>query len=55
MVAVSKYVYTDNPDKIVGKYNKTYPRTSKIKPSEFKVDTYIYYGINHNDKRKLKI
>ena len=52
MVVVSKYVYTDNPAEIVDKYKKTYPRTSKIKPAEFKRDTYIYYGINDNDKRK---
>ena len=38
---VSKNVYIDKFDNIVGEYNNTYYRTIKIKPADVKDNTYI--------------
>ena len=40
MTSVSKNVYIDNLDDIVGEYNITYHRTIKIKPAHVKDNTY---------------
>lgn len=37
-------------DEISDKYNKAYHRTIKMKPTDVTLDTYINYGIKHNDK-----
>ena len=41
MALVSKNVYINKLDDIVGEYNNTYHRTIKIKPVDFKDNTYI--------------
>ena len=41
MTSVSKKVYIDRLDHIVGEYNNTYHRTIKIKPVDVKDNTYI--------------
>ena len=40
MTAVSKDVYFDVLDDIVDKYNKTYHRAIKMKPTDVKSDSY---------------
>ena len=35
------------PDEIDNKYNNTYYRTIKIKPTDVKRDTFIDYGVEH--------
>ena len=37
-------------DEISDKYNKAYHGTIKMKPTDVTLDTYINYGIKHNDK-----
>ena len=41
MTSVSKNVYIDKLDDIVGEYNNTYHRTTKMKPVDVKDNTYI--------------
>ena len=41
MTSISKYVYIDNVDVIVNKYNKTYHKTIKITPVDVKPNIYI--------------
>ena len=41
MISVSKNVYIDKLDDIVGEYNNTYHRTIKIKPVDVRDNTYI--------------
>ena len=41
MTSVSKNVYIDKLDDIVGEYNNTYHRTIKMKPVDIKDNTYI--------------
>ena len=41
MTAISKNVYIDKLDDIVGEYNNTYHRTIKMKPVNVKDNTYI--------------
>ena len=56
MAAVSKNVYIDKVDEIVYKYNKTYQRATKMKPTNVNQGTYIDYGIRNNDKdAKFKV
>ena len=50
MTSVSKNVYIDKLDDIVGKYNNTYHRTIKIKPVDVKDHTYIDFKKEVNDK-----
>ena len=49
MTSVSKNVYIDKLDDIVGEYNNTYHRTIKMKPVDVKDNTYIDF------KKKLMI
>ena len=41
MTSVSKKVYIDKLDDIVNKYNNTYHRTIKVKPTDGKDNKYI--------------
>ena len=50
MTSVSKNVYIDKLDDIVGEYNNTYHRTIKIKPVDVKDNTYIDFKKEVNDK-----
>ena len=40
MTSVSKNIYIDKLDDIVGEYNNTYHRTIKMKPVDVKDNTY---------------
>ena len=50
MTVVSKNVYINKLDEVVDKYNITYYRTTKIKLAGVKLDTYIFFDIEKNDK-----
>ena len=50
MTSVSKNVYIDKLDDIVGEYNNTYHRTIKMKPADLKDSTYINFQKKVNDK-----
>ena len=50
MTSVSKNVYIDKLDDIVGEYNNTYPRTITIKPADVEDNTYINFNNEVNDK-----
>ena len=50
MTSVSKNVYIDQLDDMVGEYNNTYHRTIKIKPADVKDNTYIDFNKKVNDK-----
>ena len=50
MISVSKNVYIDKLDDIVGEYNNTYHRTIKMKPVDLKNNTYIDFTKEVNDK-----
>ena len=50
MTSVSKNVYIDKLDDIVGEYNNTYHRTIKMKPVDVKDNTYIDFEKEVNDK-----
>ena len=41
MISVSKNVYIDKSDDIVGKYNNVYHSTIKMEPANLKSSTYI--------------
>ena len=47
---ISKNVYIDKLDDIVGEYNNKYHRTIKMKPAEVKENTYIDFKKEVNDK-----
>ena len=49
-ISVSKNVYIDKLDDIVGEYNNTYHRTIKMKPADVKNNTYIDFKEDVNDK-----
>ena len=53
MTSISKNVYIDNLDDIVGEYNNTYHTTIKIKPIDVKDNTYINTdkAINNKDPK----
>ena len=56
MYLVSKNVYNDKLDDIVGDYNNTYHRAIKMKPFHVKEDAYIDFKKEINDKDpKLKV
>ena len=56
MTATSKNVYIDKLDKKVDKYNKKYHSKKEMKPNDAKLDLYIDYGVEHNEKDyKLKV
>ena len=50
MTSVSKNVYIDKLDHIVGEYNNTYHKTIKMKPVDVKDNTYIDFKKGINDK-----
>ena len=50
MTSVSKNVYIDKLDDIVGEYNNTYHRTIKMKPVDVKGNTYVDSKKEINDK-----
>ena len=50
MTAISKNVYIDKLDDIVGEYNNTYHRKIKMKPVDVKDNTYIDFKKEVNDK-----
>ena len=50
MTSVSKNVYIDKLDDMVGEYNNTYHRTIKMKPIDVKDNTYIDFKKEVNDK-----
>ena len=41
MISISKNVYIDKLDDIVNKYNNTYHRTIKMKPTDVKLSIFI--------------
>ena len=53
MTFVSKNVYIDKLDDIVGEYNNTYHRTIKMKPADVKDNTYINFKKEVNPKFKV--
>ena len=56
MTLISKNVHIDKSDDIVNKYNNTYHRTIKMKPTYVKSSTYIDSSKEINDKDpKFKI
>ena len=56
MTLVSKSVYSGKLDGIVNKYNNTYHRTIKMNLVDVKVNTYIDFGKENNNKdSKFKI
>ena len=53
---MSKNVYFDVLDDIVDKYNNTYHKTIKMKPTDVKSDSYAEYIVDSNEKDpKFKI
>ena len=50
MTSVSKNVYIDKLNDIVGEYNNTYHRKIKVKPVDVKDNTYIDFKKEVNDK-----
>ena len=48
MATVSKNVYTDRLDEIVGKYKKTH-KIIKMKPANVQPSTYTEYGVENNE------
>ena len=50
MTAVSKNVYFDDLDDIVGEYNNAYHRTIKMKPIDVKGDSFPKYNEESNEK-----
>ena len=46
MISVSKYVYIDNLDDKVNKYNNIYYRTIKMKPVDINLSTYFDFNKN---------
>ena len=45
-----KNVYIDKIDYIVDKYNNTYQKKIKMKPIDVKLNTYINFDVENNDK-----
>ena len=50
MISVSKNVYIDKLDDIVGEYNNTYHRAIKMTPVDVENNTYIDFQKKVNDK-----
>ena len=48
--SISKNVYIDKLNDIVGKYNDTYLQKIKIKPINIKSSTYFNFEVESNDK-----
>ena len=56
MTAISKSVYYDALDDTVKKYNNKYHKTIKMKPVDFKSDSFDEYNEESNEKDpKFKI
>ena len=56
MISVSKKVYINKLDDIVGEHNNTYHRTIKMKPADVKDNTYIDFKKEvNNENLKFKI
>ena len=53
MTSVSKNVYIDKLDDMVGEYNNTYHRTTEMKPVDVGDNTYIDFEkeVNHKDPK----
>ena len=53
MTSISKNMYSDKLDDIVGEYNNTKHRKIKMKPIDVKDNTYIDFGkeVNDNDPK----
>ena len=53
MTSVSKNVYIDKLDDIVGEYNNTYHKIIKMKPIDVKNNTYFDFNkeVNHKDPK----
>ena len=50
MTSVSKNIYIDKVDDIVGEYKNTYHRTIKTKPVDVKDNTYVDFKKEVNNK-----
>ena len=50
MTSISKNVYIDKLDDIVGEYNNTYHRTINVKPVDVNDNTYIDFKREVSDK-----
>ena len=50
MTAVLKNVYFDVLDDIVDEYSNTFHRIIKMKPIEFKSNSYAEYNVDSNEK-----
>ena len=50
MTSLSKIMYIDKLDDIVGEYNKTYHITIKMKPADVEDNTYINFKEEVNDE-----
>ena len=50
MTAISKNVYFDVLNDIVGKYNNTYHKTIKMKPTDVKSDSFAQCNEESNEK-----
>ena len=50
MAAVSKNVYFDVLDDMVNKYNKTFHRTTEMKPIDVKSNSYAENNVNSNEQ-----
>ena len=56
MISVWKNVYIDKLEDIVNRYNNTFYRTIKMKPTDVKSNTYIYFNKENNkEDPKFKI
>ena len=50
MTSISENVYIDKLDDIMNEYNNPDHRTIKMKPIDVKINTYINFGRDINDK-----
>ena len=55
MTLISKKVYIDKLDDIANKYNNTYHKTIKMKPTDVKDNTYINIDKEVNKDPKFKV
>ena len=56
MTTISKIMYINRLDDIVNEHNNAYHRTIKMKPVDVKVNTYIDFKKEVNDKNpKFKV
>ena len=50
MTVVLKNVYTDKKDEIIDKYDNTYQKAIKMKPTSFKLGSFIDFDVENNLK-----